>query len=93
MTRAAYTRTVRANLMALLDRAERIETYARRHAPEVREALAEARALARKHGVSSLRMLLIAIMAIFNPVAAIAQVLKYLDAADVSTVLGDDEII
>lgn len=90
MSRAAYTRTVRANLMALLDRAEEVETYARRHAPEIREALTEARNLARKHGLSGMRMLLIAIMAMFSPVAAIAQVLKYLDSVDTSSILGED---
>lgn len=93
MTRAAYTQAVRANLTELLNRAEQIETYARNHAPEIREALAEARGLARKHGVSGLRMLLIAVMAIFNPVAAIAQILKYLDTIDSSVILGEDEVL
>ena len=93
MTGAAYTQAVRANLSALLDRAEKIETYARRHAPEVREALAEARAVARKNGVSGLKMLLIGVMAVFNPVAAVAQILRYLNALNASGITSDDDIV
>lgn len=84
MTEAGYTRSVRRNLMRLLDRVEHVEAYARRHAPELREALEEALNLARRNGLSGFKVLLIVVMGIFNPAAAIAQVLRYLDGTEIS---------
>lgn len=79
MTTTPTTTRVRANLGALLDRIETVEHYARRNAPEIRARLAEARALARAHGRTGLRLLLLMILTYLSPAAAVAQALKMLD--------------
>ncbi|MEM9061436.1 MAG: hypothetical protein AAGD13_13315 [Pseudomonadota bacterium] len=92
MPDANYAETIRQSLKVLLVRIDTIETYARRHAAEIHEALGEARAVARRNGLPWICVVQNVVTAVFNPKAAVAQALRYLEQADTSASVRGKEV-